>query len=92
MRSITKKDLPVIGKSFFVVNPARFELATFGSASQRSIQLSYGSSSVRISLDQHAKARLSHSMAPPFAPTNSVKTSDTLGLYSQTRDKSLEFL
>ena len=33
-------------EAFFVtcmVNPARFELATFGSASQRSIQLSYGS-------------------------------------------------
>lgn len=29
---------------FFVVHPARFELTTFGSASQRSIQLSYGCS------------------------------------------------
>ena len=38
----TRKKIYLFGRSFFLVHPARFELTTFGSASQRSIQLSYG--------------------------------------------------
>lgn len=38
-----QRKYPINDEVFSLVNPARFELATFGSASQRSIQLSYGS-------------------------------------------------
>ncbi len=43
LRDVTKVKTPLKSGVFTLVNSARFEPATFGSASQRSIQLSYES-------------------------------------------------
>ena len=43
LRNVTKVKTPLKSGVFTLVNSARFEPATFGSASQRSIQLSYES-------------------------------------------------